>query len=273
LSKYGLFVISASAGLLIIGYTDTIVLTYFAGLKNVGFYNIAFPTANVLAYFPKAIGGILFPLSAELWVKNKKMLLIAGIESLYKYSIIIIVPAVFIMLSFTDLLITVMFGKGFLPASTALKILSVGVIFTSLYAINSAFFSGIGKPQINSKIVYTTAAFNLISNLILIPLIGIMGAAITTSTSYFIMMFLSLIKIRKFIKITLPIKIWIKTFIAGLLFVFAIWFLKKVIFLNVWAETAIVLILSGISYIVLLFLLKIIDINELKDLYKRITVK
>ena len=68
----------------------------------------------------------------------------------------------------------------------------------------------------------------------------------------------------------MPIKIWIKTFIAGLIFIFIIWFLKKVILLNVWAETAIVLIISGISYLALLFLLKVVNINELKDLYMRI---
>jgi len=75
---------------------------------------------------------------------------------------------------------------------------------------------------------------------------------------------------RKFIEITFPIKIWIKTSIAGILFVLAIWILKKVINLNVWVETGTVLIISGMVYIILLFSLKIITIDELKDLYKRI---
>jgi len=270
ISKYGIFVMATTVGGTVLGYTDTMVLTYFSGLVNVGLYSVALPTVKVLIYFPRAIGGVLLPLTAELWVKRKKVLLTAGIESLYKYSIIVIIPLVLIMFSFTEILINVFFGKNYILASNAMKILSIGMIFATLYVISTNFFSGIGKPQINSKIIYTAAVFNLIANLILIPILGIIGAAITTTLSYFIMMVMGLIKIRKFIKITYPVKIWIKSLLAGLIFTFIIWFLKKIIFLNVWLETAIVLIISGIVYIVLLFLLKIINTNELRDLYKRI---
>tara|TARA_B100001971_G_C18180336_1_gene532392 strand:+ start:197 stop:748 length:552 start_codon:yes stop_codon:yes gene_type:complete len=180
------------------------------------------------------------------------------------------IPLVFMMFSFSDLVINVFFGGDYVPATNAMKILSIGMIFATINGINSNFFPGIGKPQIASKIVYSAAIFNFIANLILIPILGIIGAAITTSLSYFIMVLISLKNMRKFIEITFPIKIWIKTSIAGILFVLAIWILKKVINLNVWVETGTVLIISGMVYIILLFSLKIITIDELKDLYKRI---
>ena len=160
--------------------------------------------------------------------------------------------------------------QTYIPASNTLKILSIGMIFATLNGICVNFFSGIGKPQINSKIIYSAAIFNLITNLILIPILGIIGAAITTTISYFIMMFIGLVKIREFIKVQFPITIWSKTLISGLIFIFIIWLLKRIIFLNVWLETVIILAISGVVYIVLLFLLKIINIAELKDLYKRI---
>ena len=268
--KYSIFVIATDAGTLILGYTDTIVLTYFSGLVNVALYNVALPTAKLLTFFPKAVMGVLAPLSAELWAKREKILLRDGMDLLYKYSIMIILPLVFVMFSFSGLLLNVFFGKDYILASNSLKILSVGMIFAALFGINSSFFSGIGKPQINSKVVYTAAIFNLAGNLILIPIIGIVGAAITTTIGYFIMMYMGLAEIRKFIYIILPIKIWIKTSLIGLIFIFTIWYLKKIIFLNVWLETAIVLAISGIVYITLLFLLKVIDINEVKELHKRV---
>ena len=270
LSKYSFFVMTTGMGSMIFGYTDSTVLTYFTSLKDVALYNIAFPTANLLIYFPRAINGILVPLTAELWAKKKYALLKAGMESLFKYSIIIIVPLAFMMSSFTDLLINTFFGKDYILASNAMRILIPGFIFGTLNGICMYFFSGIGKPEINSKILFIAATFNFITNLILIPIFGILGAALTTALSYVIMVVMSLKEIRRFINIKFPVKIWIKTFIAGLLFIFIIWFLKKAIFLNVWAETAIVIVISGISYMVLLFLLKIVDINELKDLYRRI---
>tara|TARA_Y100000310_G_scaffold345796_1_gene470073 strand:- start:8178 stop:8438 length:261 start_codon:yes stop_codon:yes gene_type:complete len=84
------------------------------------------------------------------------------------------------------------------------------------------------------------------------------------------MMVIGLISIGKFIKISFPIKIWAKSLIVGLIFTFIIWLLKGILVFNVWLETAIVLLISGIVYIILVFLLKVINTAELKDLYKRI---
>ena len=117
---------------------------------------------------------------------------------------------------------------------------------------------------------YTVAVLNLIFNLILIPLFCIIGAAITTSVSYFLMALIGTFLVKKYIELLLPVKIWIKTFIAGMLFVLVIHILKKAINLNVWIETALVLVISGIFYGIMLFLFKIVNVNELKDLYIRI---
>lgn len=278
ISKYSIFVMETGGAALILYYTDILALTYFSDLKNVGLYSVALPTAKVFLYFPRVIGGILLPLTAELWAKKEEKLLAAGMELLYKFSIIIIVPLVFIMLSFTDLLITVLYGPNYILASAPMKILSIGMLFAILYGINISFFAGIGQPKITSKIVYISAIFNFIANIILIPRIGIIGAAIATTISYFIMMAVGLFYIKRFvkieefknIKIEFPIKIWIKTLGIGLLFIFIIWLLKKAISLNVWAETAIVLSTAGLCYILLLFLLKVVNVGELMGLYKRV---
>jgi len=268
--KYGIFVMAAGAGTLIFGYTDIMVLTYFSGLTAVALYSVALPTTKILIYFPRAIVAILVPLTSELWAKKKKEILREGMESLYKYSFIVMLPLTLIMFSFADTIINVLFGKNYIPASGAMKILSVGMIFAAINGICSNFFSGIGKPQIASKIIYSGAIFNLISNLVFIPIFGIIGAAAATTLSYGIMMLMGLLDIKKFITVAFPIRIWIKTLISGLIFTIVIWLLKKVLVLNVWVETAVVLAAAGISYIALLFLLRVIDISELRNLYRRI---
>ncbi len=272
ISKYSIFIVETGVAGMILYYTDILALTYFSGLINVGLYSVALPTAKVLMYFPRAIGGVLLPLTSELWVKGKEKILRAGIELLYKYSLIIIVPLAFIMFSFADLLITVLYGEKYILAANSMKILSIGMIFAILYGINISFFAGIGKPQITSKIVYTAAIFNFVANITLIPFIGIIGAALATTGSYFIMMVVGLWYIKKFIEISFPVKIWIKTLFIGLVFIFAIWLFKKILVLNVWLETAVVIGAAGIIYMVLLFLLRVIDINELKELYKRVMI-
>lgn len=270
ISKYSVFILAVSVEGIVLHYTDVMTLTYFTDLKVVALYNVALPTINVLLFFPRAIGGILLPLTTELWVKKKGMLLAEGIKSLYKYSLVIIIPVVFVMFSFSELLINILYGKEYVAASATMKILVIGMIFAVLYGINSRFFAGIGRPQITTKIVSIATVFNLVANVALIPIIGILGAALATTMSYFIMVAISLLEIRKLIRIYFPIKVWLKTLIAGIMFTAIIFLLKSLLSLNVWVETFIVLLLSGIAYIILLFILRVIAIEEIKDLYKRI---
>lgn len=270
ISKYSIFVMVSGTAAIILGYTDTTVLTYFSGVTAVAMYNVALPTAKILIYLPTAIGSILLPLASELWVKKKEKLLVAGMDLLYKYSFVIVLPLVFVILSFSELLILVFFGKNYLLASIPMRILSIGMIFYTMHLINVNFFLGIGHPEIQSKILYTAAAFNLITDLILIPLFGTIGAAITTTLSLLIMMVMGLVYIRGYMTIRFPIGLWARILLAGIGFTILIYVLKKLISLNVWMETAIVLAVAGLFYLSLLFLLKVMDINEIKDLYKRI---
>ena len=271
ISKYSIFVTETSVAGLLLYYTDTLVLTYFRDLKEVGLYSVALPTAKVFLYFPRAIGGMLLPLTSELWAKREENLLKDGMELLYKYSIIFVVPMVLIMFSFTDLLITLFYGKNYIAGSIPMKILSIGMIFAVLYGININFFAGIGKPQLTSKVTYIGALLNLLINLALVPFIGMIGAAIATTSSYFIMMVMGLLEIKKLIDIRFPIKLWTKTLAAGVIFTLIIWY-SKIIFKigNVWAETMVILAISGLCYVSLLFFFRIIHVGELKVLYKRI---
>jgi O-antigen/teichoic acid export membrane protein len=270
INKYSINIMLISAGGMVLGYTDIMVLTYFSGLAAVGLYSIALPTTRVLIYFARAIAGVLLPLSSDLWVKGEKNLLKIGMEELYKYSIIILVPAALTLFSFADIIINIFFGSDYILAATAMRILSIGMIFHIIYSINSDFLSGIGHPHVNSKNIGMAAIFNLIGNLILVPLIGITGAAITTMTSYLIMMIYSTTKIRKFIDVKFPITIWVKVIFIGAVFVLLMGILKRLLELNVWIETGIVLIVSGLCYIILLFAMNVVNQKELKNIYKRI---
>ena len=270
MSRYSFFIMATGSGALILQYTDTLTLTYFAGFEAVALYNIAFPTSKILTYFPTAIGNLIWPLTSELWAKNRKDLLKAGLEALYKYSMVIMIPLVFVVFSFSDLVISVLFGKQYLMAENPMRVLLIGAIFMTIYSINVYFTTGIGKPEIQTKIFYIAALFNLVGNMALIPVLGVMGAALTTSASYLLMMVASLADIRKFVGVSFPIRTWLKILFIGLVLVAEIYYLKKLISFDVFAETTIILAVSGLLYAVLLFLLKVINFQEIRGLYARI---
>ena len=79
--------------------------------------------------------------------------------------------------------ILLLFGEEYVPYSDSFLILIFGIIGIFIFrGIYGNLLSSIGKMTINYFIVSIAIVLNIISNLYLIPIYGIKGAAITTST-------------------------------------------------------------------------------------------
>lgn len=271
LLSYGFPVILSAVAGIVLTYTDTVMITMFKGLEETALYNAAIPTSRLLWMLPQAFIGILFPVAAELWLKNKQYLRI-GIVQLYRYSFAIILPLALTLFSYPELVLRILFGASYEPASNALKILCIGGILFSVATVNSALLNSIGKPSINSRISWLAAIFNFLANLIVIPLYGIEGAAFSTLLAFALMFAATLFYIKKEIEISLPWIDWIKTVFVSLIFLALISVLKQKLILSMWIELFLSITFASIIYVILLFLLKIITIAEIKDLMQKIKI-
>ncbi|PIN86300.1 hypothetical protein COV19_05830 [Candidatus Woesearchaeota archaeon CG10_big_fil_rev_8_21_14_0_10_44_13] len=268
LLHFGLSFTVGLFGLYILSYTDTLVLTYFRPLEEVGWYNVAIPTSKLLLYFTNSLAIVLLPLSSELWAKRRIDKLKIGITLLHKYSFVMIMPLAMVMISFPKLIIKFFFGQAYVNGSIALQILSIGMVLYNVGFINNNILSGIGKPRESTKIIIVASLVNLVLNILFIPKFGIIAAASTTLFSYLIILIWSSAKIRHFIDVKIPYWAWAKSFIAGMSFIAAVWVIKRNLSYSDMAEFFICSIAAGIFYIITVLLFRIVDIKEIKDLIK-----
>jgi O-antigen/teichoic acid export membrane protein len=263
--------LSSVAGM-IIGYTDTILITLFRSLPEVGIYQTAQPTARLLWFFAGAFTTVLFPLVTELKTKKSKGIE-TGISLIYKYIWIIIIPFALMAFCFSTEILNLFFGSFYAQGSGVLKILAMGAIFFSIVQINGTVLNGLGKPKNYTKLVYIGAIINLIGNLILIPIIGITGAAISTFLTYLVMFFFSFFELRKFVKIKIPVLDWSKTLVIGIFSLLSIYFLKNLLVINIFLEVFICFLVSISIFVGLVLLLNVINLNEVFVLVKQIIKK
>ena len=255
----------------IIGQVDTLLLTYFRSLSEVGIYNIILPTSLVLLQFSSAISVILFPLTSEMWARKEKEKLFKIINLIYKYSFVILIPLASLLFIFASQLIELFFGTNYLLGVTTMRILLLGVIFYSLANMNQYILAGIGKPKTAAKIVTYTAIFNFIGNLFLIPKYGIEGAAIITTLSYILSFLMSIIFLRKLINFRIKDSFsLIKIFLIGGLMIPAIAVINKFLDLDSWIIIIPLSVLILLIYFISLLLFKIISISEIRKTIKEI---
>jgi len=248
---------------LIISYTDTLMITIFRTLPEVGFYQAAQPTARILWYFPSALGVVLFPMISELWAKGEQKLLGGTLHFLTKFSFILIIPAAFIFIAFPEIVINLLFGPGYLAGATALQILSMAAIVYTPFLILAEVMRGIGRPVVLLKITAFMACFNLVGNLALIPPYGIEGAAVATFIAHLLGLALLFYYARKFIRFTVPSSSLLKTAIGGVLTLLLIFGLKSILVLPPWPEAFVVMISGLLFYGVWILATKAITKDDL----------
>ncbi|MDD4847378.1 MAG: polysaccharide biosynthesis C-terminal domain-containing protein [Bacteroidales bacterium] len=158
------------------------VVKPYLGLSTLGVYNAALQLTEALRIISQSIAVVQYSrisnchdekYAADLTIK------------LMKFTVTLTFFAVCVLLIIPSPVFTWLFGNDFEGVKSVVIWLAPGVIFLSINAIFSHFFSGIGCPQHNT--IGSGTGFILFLSLcfILIPKFGIVGAAATTSISYF----------------------------------------------------------------------------------------
>jgi len=247
----------------ILGYTDTMVITYFKSLQDVAVYQVALPTSQILWMFSSALVVVLFPLISEMWARKETVILSDGISMLIKLSFVIILPFALMMLSFPDFIISFLFGQQYVQGAFVLQILAIAAIFSSLWSILSAVFAGIGKPMIGTKIVLLAAAINLVLNVVLVQYYSIAGVAFATLLSFAVAFVVGSYYLRKHLNVRVSFGSLTKAVVGGLLMLALIFGIKTMLVLNPWIEIWICVISGLLFYTVYIFITKTVTRKEL----------
>jgi len=258
LLSFGVQVIFRGIGNMVISQIDIIILTYFVAMEVVGIYSIVLATALIFILFGRIISTVLFPMVAELWAKRDKKKISYAMDVIYRYAFLVTMPLILGVFFFGKVLLRLFFGSEFLPGMLAFRILLIGTLFYITAMVNNNALSAIGQPQKVAKVILIAAALNLIMNLILIPIFGMDGAAITTTISYIMIFVLSTLYLSRYISIKSPWIQWLKTLIGGMLFILVLYTTKTVLTLSIWPEIIISLTLSSLVYLIYIWMMNLI---------------
>ena len=117
-------------------------------------------------------------------------------------SILILFCGILIIV-FSKLIVYVIYGEEFENSAIALSILMVGVILKTPMPFLSNYFKSSNKPEYLVWISLITLPLNIIGGLILIPKMGIIGAAIVSSITYSLFSFMLVYRFLTFTKTSL----------------------------------------------------------------------
>lgn len=168
---------------LIMGNIDTLMIGYFMPAENVGYYNAAFLLMQLIPIFLNPLGIIFMPIATSLIAKGDDR----HIKDLYrvvtKWLFIFTLPLFLTFFLFSSSVLNVFFGKPYSLASVALMVLCASEFIHTFLGPNNHALIAYGKTKVLMISSITATLVNILLNTILIPRMGINGAAIATGIS------------------------------------------------------------------------------------------
>ncbi len=159
---------------------DILLISFYLGTVSVGWYSVAVNFAEILWYVPTSLGTILFPHVANSGEQDANTIT----SRLSRQTFLLMTLASLGVAIISPWLIPLLFGPKFGPSIAALLILLPGVLIFSMAKILGNNFSGRGRVGTNGAVSALALALNITLNIILIPRMGIRGAALSSTISY-----------------------------------------------------------------------------------------
>ena len=176
--------VAASAMSVFAKHSDLLILAFFKSSTEVGLYEVTFRMAIFLKFlFAPAIGYLFQPLMSEFdaEIEYRKM------EKLYtvatRWIVFLSFPVFTLFFIFPEQTLVFFFGPKYQGGQTAFEILLVGFMISLLPGLTGNFLIAVGRTRLVMLISTGTMVVNVLINVLLIPIYGIIGAAIATAAA------------------------------------------------------------------------------------------
>lgn len=270
---YSLPLFFAGMAWTIFNFTDSFIIGYFKGAREVGIYNAAIPIAMLLMISSQLFMQLFFPLVTKYYSQGKKEIVKQLSQQVGKWIFTINLPIFILLLIFPEIFLAFFFGKEYVTAANALRFFSIGIFsLTFAFEISYKLIAMKGKSKVLSNNIIFISIANVLLNIWLVPKYGINGAAISTMSSLLALSIISIAQSRYYLSIV-PLRrkmlnILASSFLSSAILIY----LKNFMEINL-ISFLILAIFFLILYALFIFIFKGLDKNDLmiiKSAIKRI---
>ena len=248
--------------LMVMSWTDTLMLGYFKTPDVIGVYNAALPLAHLLSMTLSSMNFIYIPIISQLYSKNLIEELKRSYIILTKWIFLVTLPIFFVLFLFPDVVLNLLFGSRYIGAAVALQVLAFGFFLNISLGFTGNTLLVLGKSKFLMRTFLISAIINIILNMVLIPPMGIIGASIASAFSLIVAKILNLIKLYRFFDVHPFVKNYLKITGLSVMFLFVFYILRSLVIMSFWMFMAL-LLLFLVSYGLLLLFTKSFDEEDI----------
>ena len=180
LSTFSFWLFLTASGVMVYSYTDTVMIGYYMSNPDVGVYRVVLQFTLIAALATTSLQATLWP-RVSRWEKTGEIKQIE--ESLSRaitYALLLATPLCIGGILLGDKLLYYFYGADFAKGYPVLVILFIVQIINVFQFFFLTYLGAMNMQKDAFKVTSVAAVANIVLNAVLIPVIGIAGAAIAT---------------------------------------------------------------------------------------------
>ncbi len=222
--SFGLPTIPGNIAAWVVTSSDRYVIGYFLGAASVGVYSAGYVLASIPFRAAAILGFVLPPTLAKLYDEGRMNEVKIHLRYSLKYFLALAIPFVFgaaILAEPTLRLFSTaeMASRGYL----VVPLVALSILFYGTYVVIAQILLIAKKTKIMGLVWIMAAVVNLGLNIIAVPRLGILGAAITTLVAYSLALGIGSYYASKEFKFTIDWQFIIKSLIASAIMSLVVW--------------------------------------------------
>ncbi len=247
----GMRTLSAQMGVIILGTQD---------FELAAFFGLSVMLANVVGGVSTAVSRAVLPTASEEWAKGNR----AKFKNVFNKTVrisLLLSGFSFIVFMIEPSHVLRLLSDSYLEASSALRILVVSAIINAIGTIIISMLNAANRAAMVAKIGFLSATSTIVLTFLLVPAVGIDGAAIAILVGSLASLIPSVIILKTKEKLTVSVKSVVKPSISILVGLLTGYFLYVL-----WDNFILALGLAVVLYAGFSMLYRVITQNELKAL-------
>jgi len=201
--KWGIPLTPNLAFMWIIRLSDRYMVSYFLGVASAGIYGAAHRIGDYASFAVGPLSAVLYPMISRHYDEGNLAETRTYLGYSVKYLMMVAIPAAFGLSVLARSLLQILTTADFVAGSVVVPWVASGAVLFGFRRIGGYILHLVGKPQITVRLLGTAAVLNIGLNLLLIPRLGILGAALATLVAYGVLGMLNLLVTRRYLKFDL----------------------------------------------------------------------
>jgi O-antigen/teichoic acid export membrane protein len=222
--SFGLPTVPSNIAGWIVASSDRYVIGYFLGVASVGVYSAGYVIGSIPYMVAVVLGLVLTPALSKLYDEGRMNEVKTHLSYSLKYLLALAIPFVFGAAILAKPVLS-MFSTSEIAAEGyfIVPLVALGTLFVAVYVVIAHILILVKRTKVIGATWILCALINLGLNILVVPRIGILGAAISTLISYALALGITVYYSLKEIRFNIEWSFILKSLIASIIMSLVVW--------------------------------------------------